>query len=79
MLRWCGADIAIVAKHKFASNVIEKALKQADKQQRREMIEELIGEQSDGSDQVAKLLKDAYGNFPIQVSYHPFVFVPGPS
>jgi hypothetical protein len=33
------------------------------------MIDELIGEQPDGNNQVFKLLKDAYGNFPIQVSF----------
>jgi hypothetical protein len=31
------------------------------------MIQELIGEQADGTNQIAKLLKDAYGNFPVQV------------
>jgi hypothetical protein len=58
-----------VARHKFASNVIEKALQHGGRQEREEMIEELIGEQPDGNNQVFKLLKDAYGNFPIQVSY----------
>jgi len=57
-----------VARHKFASNVIEKALQHGDREQREEMIDELIGEQADGTTQVYKLLKDAYGNFPIQVS-----------
>ena len=57
-----------MARHKFASNVIEKALQHGDRQEREEMIDELIGEQPDGYNQVFKLLKDAYGNFPIQVS-----------
>lgn len=67
---WCDvvSDTEQVARHKFASNVIEKALKQADERERREMIDELIDEQPDGSNQIAKLLKDAYGNFPVQVS-----------
>jgi hypothetical protein len=58
-----------VARHKFASNVIEKALQHGDRTQREEMIDELIGEQADGTNQVYKLLKDGYGNFPIQVSF----------
>lgn len=58
-----------MARHKYASNVIEKALNQAEGQDRRDMIDELIGEQPDGSDQIQKLLKDAYGNFPVQVSF----------
>jgi hypothetical protein len=57
-----------VARHKFASNVIEKALQYGDLAQRKSMIEELIGEQPDGTNQIPKLLKDAYGNFPVQVS-----------
>lgn len=57
-----------MARHKYASNVIEQALKLADKQERRTMVEELIGEQPDGTNQIQKLLKDAYGNFPVQVS-----------
>jgi hypothetical protein len=57
-----------VARHKFASNVIEKALQHGGREEREGMINELIGEQPDGSNHVFKLLKDAYGNFPIQVS-----------
>jgi len=56
-----------VARHKFASNVIEKALQSGDPAQRQGMIQELIGEQADGTNQISKLLKDAYGNFPVQV------------
>ena len=63
-----------MARHKFASNVIEKALQHGGRQEREEMIDELIGEQSDGNNQVFKLLKDAYGNFPIQVSFFPLAF-----
>jgi hypothetical protein len=48
--------------------VIEKALQYGDLAQRKSMIEELIGEQPDGTNQIPKLLKDAYGNFPVQVS-----------
>lgn len=58
-----------VARHKYASNVIERALKLADDQERRLMVDELIGEQPDGTNQIQKLLKDAYGNFPVQVSF----------
>lgn len=58
-----------MARHKFASNVIEKALQHGGREEREQMIDELIGEQADGMNQVYKLLKDAYGNFPIQVSY----------
>lgn len=57
-----------MARHKFASNVIEKALQHGGREEREVMIDELIGDQPDGNNQVFKLLKDAYGNFPIQVS-----------
>lgn len=48
--------------------MIEKTLKQATPDEKRDLIKELIGENPDGTDQVRNLLRDLYGNFPIQVS-----------
>lgn len=57
---------SVVARHKFASNVVEKALIHADPADRRALIDELIGMQPDGTNQVGMLLRDAYANFPLQ-------------
>ncbi|KIR28760.1 pumilio 2 [Cryptococcus deuterogattii 99/473] len=58
--------IATLARHKFASNVVEKALIHADPADRRVLINELIDIQPDGTNQVGMLLRDAYANFPLQ-------------
>nr|ODN87826.1 pumilio 2 [Cryptococcus depauperatus CBS 7841] len=58
--------ITAFARHKFASNVIEKAIIHADSADRRVLIDELIGVQPDGSNQIGMLLRDAYGNFALQ-------------
>jgi hypothetical protein len=58
-----------VSRHKFASNVVEKALKYANPADRRELIAELVGENTDNPDErVASLLRDGYGNFPVQTA-----------
>jgi hypothetical protein len=49
---------------------LEKALQHGNSAQRGVLIAELIDEQSDGTNQIFKLLKDAYGNFPVQVSFY---------
>jgi hypothetical protein len=57
-----------VSRHKFASNVCEKAIIYAEAEDRRQLIAELIGNKPDGSNNVGMLLCDQYGNFPIQAS-----------
>lgn len=60
-----------MSKHKFASNVVEKALVNSAPADRRDLVQELIGLRSDGTNNVAMLLKDAYANFPVQASLSP--------
>ncbi|WRT67370.1 uncharacterized protein IL334_004341 [Kwoniella shivajii] len=57
-----------LARHKFASNVVEKAILKANDQDRRILIDELVGLKDDGSSQVGMLLRDAFGNFPLQTA-----------
>ena len=57
-----------VSRHKFASNVCEKALVHCQPQDRRDLVDELIGIKSDGTTNIPTLLRDAFGNFPLQVS-----------
>ena len=57
-----------VCRHKFASNVCEKALLHASMEDRRILIDELIDAQPDGSTRIPMLLRDAYGNFPLQTA-----------
>lgn len=58
-----------MCRHKFASNVVEKALKHANAKDKRELISEMMGEGSDGSEnRIQTLLRDQYGNFPVQTA-----------
>lgn len=56
-----------VCRHKFASNVVEKALKHANPADKREVISEMIGDDS-GENRIQTLLRDQYGNFPVQTA-----------
>ena len=60
---------SIVSRHKFASNVCEKALTKSTGQDLRDLITELIGLRPDGTNNVRMLLQDAFGNFPLQVCH----------
>ncbi|WWD16167.1 hypothetical protein CI109_100592 [Kwoniella shandongensis] len=57
-----------LARHKFASNAIEKAIIRAEPEDRRQLIDELIGSNADGTNNVGMLLRDAFGNFPLQTA-----------
>lgn len=49
--------------------MVEKALKFAKPSDRRELISELIGDMTDSPEErVASLLRDGYGNFPVQTA-----------
>ena len=54
--------------HKFASNVCEKALLHSELDVRRALVDELIDVKPDGTNNVGMLLRDSFGNFPLQVS-----------
>jgi len=51
-----------MAKHKFASNVCEKALVVAELETRKALIDELIAPRPDGSSPIAAMMKDQYAS-----------------
>ena len=51
-----------MAKHKFASNVCEKALITADPDSRRQLIEEIMTPKQDGLSPIMGLMKDSFGS-----------------
>ncbi|KIJ44073.1 hypothetical protein M422DRAFT_30606 [Sphaerobolus stellatus SS14] len=55
-----------MARHKFASNVCEKALEGADPETRKTLIQELMTLKADGSSPLAAMMKDQYANYVLQ-------------
>ncbi|PIL24085.1 hypothetical protein GSI_13836 [Ganoderma sinense ZZ0214-1] len=55
-----------MAKHKFASNVCEKALVTADPDSRRQLIDEIMTPKQDGLSPIMGLMKDSFGNYVLQ-------------
>lgn len=55
-----------LSKHKFASNVVEKCVDFGSKQERQELIEEVLQLRSDGSSPLATMMKDQYANYVVQ-------------
>ena len=51
-----------MAKHKFASNVCEKALVTADADSRRQLIDEIMTPKQDGLSPIMGLMKDSFGS-----------------
>ena len=51
-----------MAKHKFASNVCEKALVTADSDSRRQLIDEIMTPKQDGLSPIMGLMKDSFGS-----------------
>ena len=51
-----------MAKHKFASNVCEKALVTADPESRRKLIDEIMTPKQDGLSPIMGLMKDSFGS-----------------
>ena len=51
-----------MAKHKFASNVCEKALVTADSENRRLLIEEIMTPKADGVSPIVTMMKDQYAS-----------------
>jgi mRNA-binding protein PUF3 len=56
------------AKHKFASNVVERCLEDGSAQQRRELMEELASK----PDALYQLIRDSYGNYVIRECFYVF-------
>jgi hypothetical protein len=61
-------QILHLARHKFASNVIEKALVSADMNSRRMLIDEIMTAKSDGTSPVVTMMKDQYAS---NFHFHP--------
>lgn len=64
-----------MSKHKFASNVCEKALSNANADQRKQLIEEIVLHRSDGMNPIVTMIKDQYASmfelfFAISLAYH---------
>jgi len=55
-----------MAKHKYASNVVEKALLSCDQDVRRTLIDELLHPQPGGISPILILMKDQYANYVLQ-------------
>ena len=51
-----------MARHKFASNVCEKALVTADSELRRLLIEEMMTPKADGVSPIVTMMKDQYAS-----------------
>ncbi|KAJ7685234.1 armadillo-type protein [Mycena polygramma] len=60
--------LLFMARHKFASNVCEKALVHADPDSRRHLIDEIMAPPSkpDGPTPIVTMMKDQYGNYVLQ-------------
>ncbi|KAF8597034.1 ARM repeat-containing protein, partial [Ceratobasidium sp. AG-I] len=55
-----------MAKHKFASNVCEKALVMADSESRRLLIEEIMTPRPDTVNTIVLMMKDSFANYVLQ-------------
>lgn len=53
-----------MSRHKFASNVCEKALLTADSESRRALIQEMTTSKQDGVSPIATMMKDQYASKP---------------
>lgn len=51
-----------MSRHKFASNVVEKALVMADTASRRALIDEIMTPRPDGSSPVVSMMKDQFAS-----------------
>ncbi|KAI0703607.1 armadillo-type protein [Cytidiella melzeri] len=55
-----------MSRHKFASNVCEKALVTADGDTRHQLIDEMMKPRQDGSSPIVSMMKDQYANYVLQ-------------
>lgn len=66
MLAKVQGQVLLLSKHKFASNVVEKAILKSTDEEKKEMIDEILAPRPDGTSTVGIMLKDAFANFPLQ-------------
>lgn len=58
-----------LSRHKFASNVVERAIRHAKREDKRAIIAEMMGDgPEDGETRVGTLLRDGFGNFTVQTA-----------
>lgn len=55
-----------MARHKFASNVCEKALVTASAEERRALVEEIMTPKADGVSPIVSMMKDQFANYVLQ-------------
>ncbi|KAG6818099.1 hypothetical protein H0H87_000003 [Tephrocybe sp. NHM501043] len=59
-------QILVLARHKYASNVVEKAFVSADTETRRKLIDEILVVRPDGVTPITGMMKDQYANYVLQ-------------
>lgn len=59
-------QILLLSRHKFASNVCEKAIAAADSARKRSIVEEMLAPGSNGVIPVTLMMKDQYANYVLQ-------------
>lgn len=63
-----------MSRHKFASNVVEKALITADPHSRRALVEEIIVPRPDGSSPVVSMMKDQFASMCLETVAYEYGF-----
>ncbi|KAG6850993.1 hypothetical protein H0H93_004480 [Arthromyces matolae] len=58
--------LLVLARHKYASNVCEKALLCTDTETRRRLVEEILTTRPDGVTPITGMMKDQYANYVLQ-------------
>jgi mRNA-binding protein PUF3 len=58
-----------LSRHKFASNVVERAIKSGKREDKRAIIAEMMGDTpEEGESRIGTLLRDGFGNFTVQTA-----------
>ncbi|CAK9784503.1 ARM repeat-containing protein [Cutaneotrichosporon oleaginosum] len=58
-----------LSRHKFASNVVERAIRTAKREDKRAIIAEMMGDTAEeGENRIGTLLRDGFGNFTVQTA-----------
>jgi hypothetical protein len=60
------SDVLALAKHKFASNVVEKCFVFGSDADRTALVDEIIGSNTDGQAPIAAMVRDQYANYVVQ-------------
>lgn len=59
-------SILALSRHKFASNVVEKCISSASRQDRELLIDEMVGRDEDAEPPLLAMVKDQFGNYVVQ-------------